>query len=124
MAKDSFKLRRKDPILGLKTPLLFAHRGGAKEAPESTEEAFEHAVRHGADVLELDLRLSRDGELVVRDRRGYQPIKDSQEHVDQVVVVQVDRRESDQARDHDRERAELLEPHRENDGQDGVGNVE
>lgn len=65
MANDSFKLRRKDPILGLKTPLLFAHRGGAKEAPESTEEAFRHAVNCGTDVLELDLRLSRDGELVV-----------------------------------------------------------
>lgn len=47
-------------------PLLFAHRGGAKLAPENTMEAFRQAVyRWGADVLETDVHLSRDGELVV-----------------------------------------------------------
>ncbi len=47
-------------------PLLFAHRGGARLAPENTMEAFLQAVeRWGADVLETDVRLSRDGELVV-----------------------------------------------------------
>jgi glycerophosphoryl diester phosphodiesterase len=47
-------------------PLLFAHRGGARLAPENTMEAFLQAVeRWGADVLETDVHLSRDGELVV-----------------------------------------------------------
>ncbi|MSR22293.1 MAG: glycerophosphodiester phosphodiesterase [Gemmatimonadetes bacterium] len=47
-------------------PLLFAHRGGAKLAPENTLEAFRAAVeRWQADVLELDVRRTRDGELVV-----------------------------------------------------------
>jgi glycerophosphoryl diester phosphodiesterase len=47
-------------------PLLFAHRGGAGLAPENTLEAFHAAVeRWGADVLELDVRISRDGHLVV-----------------------------------------------------------
>ncbi len=47
-------------------PLLFAHRGGGRLAPENTLEAFHDAVhRWGADVLETDVRLSRDGELVV-----------------------------------------------------------
>jgi glycerophosphoryl diester phosphodiesterase len=47
-------------------PLLFAHRGGAALAPENTLEAFLQAVeRWGADVLETDVRLTRDGELVL-----------------------------------------------------------
>ena len=55
----------KDLIFKRRTPLLFAHRGGAGEAPESTEEAFRYAVEQGADVLELDVRLTRDGKIVV-----------------------------------------------------------
>lgn len=47
-------------------PLLFAHRGGALLAPENTLEAFTQAVdRWGADVLEMDVHLTRDDELVV-----------------------------------------------------------
>ncbi len=47
-------------------PLLFAHRGGSALAPENTLVAFETAVeRWGADVLEMDVRLTGDGELVV-----------------------------------------------------------
>lgn len=45
--------------------LVFAHRGGANLAPENTLEAFRHAARLGADVLELDIRATKDGELVV-----------------------------------------------------------
>jgi glycerophosphoryl diester phosphodiesterase len=47
-------------------PLLIAHRGGMGLAPENTVLAFERAVRWwGADVVELDVHLSRDGEVVV-----------------------------------------------------------
>lgn len=45
--------------------LNIAHRGASAFAPENTMAAFEKAVELGADVLELDLHLSRDGELVV-----------------------------------------------------------
>ncbi len=47
-------------------PLLFAHRGGARLAPENTLEAFALAVEQwGADVLETDVQLTRDGIPVV-----------------------------------------------------------
>ena len=75
MAIHSLKLRREDPILGLKTPLLFAHRGGAGEAPESTEEAFRHAVRCGTNVLELDVSLTADGEPVVWHGPGLEKVR-------------------------------------------------
>jgi glycerophosphoryl diester phosphodiesterase len=46
-------------------PLIVAHRGASTEFPENTTEAFESAVEAGADVIELDVRLSRDGIPVV-----------------------------------------------------------
>lgn len=47
-------------------PILAAHRGGARLAPENTLEAFRQAVDlWGADMLEMDVRLTADGEVVV-----------------------------------------------------------
>jgi glycerophosphoryl diester phosphodiesterase len=46
-------------------PLAFAHRGGAALRPENTIEAFDHGLSLGADGLELDVHLSRDGVVVV-----------------------------------------------------------
>jgi glycerophosphoryl diester phosphodiesterase len=45
--------------------LVFAHRGGAKLAPENTMVAFERGLACGSDGLELDVHLSRDGVPVV-----------------------------------------------------------
>ena len=51
-------------------PLIIAHRGLTSAAPENTLTAFRLAVEAGADGVELDVRLSRDGEVVVlHDRK-------------------------------------------------------
>src|SRR5215213_3160249 len=53
-------------LRGLRPTLHIAHRGGALLAPENTLPAFQQAVaRYRTDMLELDVHLSRDGELVV-----------------------------------------------------------
>lgn len=58
--------RRIDPIFKLQTPLLFAHRGGVLEVSESTKKAFKYAKDEaGADILELDVQLTNDGQFVV-----------------------------------------------------------
>ncbi|MBW3577770.1 MAG: glycerophosphodiester phosphodiesterase [Actinobacteria bacterium] len=49
--------------------LHYAHRGGALEAPENTMRAFRAGVRAGADGLELDVRCTADGVLVVAHDR-------------------------------------------------------
>jgi glycerophosphoryl diester phosphodiesterase len=47
-------------------PQLVAHRGGSRIAPENTLVAFRRALAWwDADLLELDVRLSRDGVVVV-----------------------------------------------------------
>ena len=45
-------------------PLLIAHRGASREAPENTLAAFDLAWREGADGIEADFRLTRDGQVV------------------------------------------------------------
>jgi len=45
--------------------LKVAHRGGAGLAPENTLAAFNAGLAHHADFLELDVHLSKDGQLVV-----------------------------------------------------------
>ncbi len=46
-------------------PLIIAHRGGALESTENTIAAFQRAFRIGADGIETDIRLTRDGTVVV-----------------------------------------------------------
>ncbi len=46
-------------------PRIFGHRGSAGEFPENTMASFERAVRAGAIYLELDVHMTRDGEVVV-----------------------------------------------------------
>jgi len=50
-------------------PMLVAHRGASVAAAEHTLAAYEAAIVSGADALECDVRLTRDGHLVcVHDR--------------------------------------------------------
>jgi glycerophosphoryl diester phosphodiesterase len=46
-------------------PLVLAHRGGLALRPENTIAAFDHGASFDADGFECDLRLSRDGEVMV-----------------------------------------------------------
>jgi glycerophosphoryl diester phosphodiesterase len=51
-------------------PEVVAHRGASAEAPEHTLAAYRHAAEVGADAVECDVRMTRDGVLVcVHDRR-------------------------------------------------------
>jgi glycerophosphoryl diester phosphodiesterase len=47
------------------TILVHGHRGSRATRPENTIPAFEYAIQHGADVLELDLAVTKDNVLVV-----------------------------------------------------------
>jgi glycerophosphoryl diester phosphodiesterase len=47
-------------------PLIIAHRGASGALPEHTLEAYELAIEQGAEVIEPDLVMTRDGVLVAR----------------------------------------------------------
>ena len=49
----------------LSQPVIFAHRGASAHAPENTLAAFELAFAQHADAIELDVKLSADGHVVV-----------------------------------------------------------
>ena len=48
----------------MKTKIV-GHRGASREAPENTRAAFQLAWEQGADGVELDVRMTRDGHVVV-----------------------------------------------------------
>jgi glycerophosphoryl diester phosphodiesterase len=58
-------LKRERRTAGRLWPVNFAHRGASARAPENTLEAFRLAVEAGAGGLELDVRMTRGGEVVV-----------------------------------------------------------
>ena len=69
------------PPGSLSFPLVIAHRGDRTNAPENTIAAFTKALELGADGIELDVRLTRDNELVVfhdrcleRTSNGFGPV--------------------------------------------------
>ncbi|HVQ36852.1 MAG TPA: glycerophosphodiester phosphodiesterase family protein [Pyrinomonadaceae bacterium] len=50
------------------TPLILGHRGASAVAPENTLAAFSRAILDGAEGIEFDVRLSRDGiPIVIHD---------------------------------------------------------
>ena len=68
---------------GMVASFFAAHRGGALLWPENSLLAFRNAAAMGADYLELDVHLTRDGEVVVihdptleRTTTGAGPVRD------------------------------------------------
>ncbi len=53
------------PWVGKYQILVIAHRGFSGNAPENTLTSFKRAMEAGSDVIELDVHLSKEGEVVV-----------------------------------------------------------
>lgn len=51
---------------GARDILIIAHRGASSELPEHTLEAYQHAIDQGADYIEPDLVMTRDGVFIAR----------------------------------------------------------
>ena len=63
------RLVQRSPFFSSGRRLVFAHRGGGGLAPENTLAAFDRGLAAGADGIELDVHLSRDGVVVVHHDR-------------------------------------------------------
>ena len=69
--------------------LVIAHRGGRALGPEHTLQTFRRAVDLGVDVLEMDVRLSADGELVLHHDRTVDQTTDGSGPVESLTRAQL-----------------------------------
>ncbi|SDH49881.1 glycerophosphodiester phosphodiesterase [Alteribacillus bidgolensis] len=53
------------PSMQRKAPIIIAHRGASFYAPENTMAAFDQAIKMKADMLEMDIQVTKDGKLVI-----------------------------------------------------------
>lgn len=71
---------------------IVAHRGASAYAPEHTFEAYDVALEMGADVLELDVRATRDDRLVVLHDRTLERTSGDPRPIREVDLDEIDDR--------------------------------
>lgn len=72
-------------------PLILGHRGARTQAPENTLPAFRRALQAGADGVELDVRLTGDGHVVVLHDATLARTTDGQGRVHRHTLAQLRR---------------------------------
>ncbi|CAN5842863.1 glycerophosphodiester phosphodiesterase [soil metagenome] len=70
-------------------PLVIAHAGGEGLGPANTVVAMERSVDAGADVLDLDLRMTSDGVIVATHDRDLSTTTDGQGNVDETTWTEI-----------------------------------
>lgn len=77
----------------MRRPMIIAHRGASGERPEHTMAAYERAVALGADAIEPDLVMTRDGLLVARHENkisGTTDVAERAEYADRRTTKTID----------------------------------
>jgi len=72
-------------------PLVFAHRGSSAALPEHTLPAYLRALDEGADGLECDVRMSRDGHLVCLHDRTLNRVSNGHGRVSSYTLAELER---------------------------------
>ena len=86
----------KQPTLDGSAPIVIAHRGASGERPEHTLEAYRLAIDLGADYIEPDLVLTKDGVLVARHENEISEttnVADHPEFADRKATKRIDGQE-------------------------------
>lgn len=81
------------PGVAMADPIIIAHRGDSGERPEHTLASYERAIDQGADFIEPDLVLTKDGVLVVRHENeisGTTDVADHPEFADRKTTRTID----------------------------------
>jgi len=79
-----------EEALALDRPIVLAHAGGENAHPHSTPYAYGRSVASGADVLDLDVRLTADGVLVVFHDDTVDRTTDGTGRVDQMTYDELE----------------------------------
>lgn len=77
-------------LLDLGARLVIGHRGNAAHAPENTLESFRQALALGADAIEFDVRVTRDGIPVVIHDESLERTAGRPERVDALSASELD----------------------------------
>lgn len=72
-------------------PLVIAHRGASADEPENTLRAFALAIAQGAQMIELDLHFSADGQVVVIHDETLDHTTNLTGRVDQFTLAEIKR---------------------------------
>ena len=72
-----------------RTTKVWAHRGASGYRPENTLEAFELAIRQGADGIEMDVHTSADGELIVMHDENVDRVTDGTGLIKDMTLAQL-----------------------------------
>ncbi|WP_372340541.1 glycerophosphodiester phosphodiesterase [Sphingomonas sp. BT-65] len=72
----------KETIMPAAKPIVIAHRGASGERPEHTLASYTLAIEQGADFIEPDLVMTKDGELVARHENNIADTTDVASHAE------------------------------------------
>jgi glycerophosphoryl diester phosphodiesterase len=78
-------------VYSITPPVIFGHRGACAHAPENTLAAFQLALDHGADGIELDAKLTRDEQIVVIHDATVDRTTDGHGKVNQLTLSEIKR---------------------------------
>jgi glycerophosphoryl diester phosphodiesterase len=68
---------------------IIGHRGAAGIALENTKTSIEAALSHGVDAIEIDVRLTKDGELVLCHDASFDRVSEDSRAISDLTVAQV-----------------------------------
>jgi glycerophosphoryl diester phosphodiesterase len=69
--------------------LVIGHRGALGYAPENTMASFEKGLECGADLLEFDIRMSRDGALIVMHDASVSRTTDGHGRIEDMTLAEI-----------------------------------
>jgi glycerophosphoryl diester phosphodiesterase len=70
-------------------PLIIAHRGASGVAPENTMPAIDSALASGADYIEIDVHLSKDGAVIVMHDKSVDRTTDGKGEIAEMTVAEI-----------------------------------
>ena len=72
-----------------KRVILAAHRGDRLKHPENSIPAFKSAIDFGVDMIETDIRMSKDGELVIIHDRSALRTAGVDRNIDEMTLFEI-----------------------------------
>ena len=76
-------------LVAIGRPLVIAHRGASGTHPENTLPAFLRAIELGSDIIELDLRMTKDAHVVVFHDASVERVTNGQGQVENLTLAQI-----------------------------------